>query len=208
VRPDLTSRHAIRGVAPRRAASRKLFEGRPSAPGPRIAAFDALRATAMMLVVVAHSAMAYVRVWPPRLLWAIRDPSRAMAFDALFWASVSVAMLAFFLLSGFCAARIYETRGPDGFARDRGRRIVGPFLLGAATILPPSLVVWSLGWLATGPGSAAGSMDRRGPATRRSRVLAPRDGLSVATGRSRMTGNPSRGREDPRASLHGTRRHA
>ncbi len=39
-------------------------------------------------------------------------------------------------------------------------------------------------------------------------VLVPRDGLSVATGRSRMTGNPPRGREDPRASLHGTRRHA
>ena len=97
----------------------------------------------MLLVVVAHSAMAYVRVWPPRLLWAIRDPSRAMAFDALFWASVSVAMPAFFLLSGFFAARLYETRGPDEFVRDRGRRIVGPFLLGAATILPPSLVVWA-----------------------------------------------------------------
>ena len=104
----------------------------------------------MLLVVVAHSAMAYVRVWPPRLLWAIRDPSRATAFDALFWASVSVALPAFFLLSGFFAARVYETRGPDEFVRDRGRRIVGPFLLGAATILPPSLVVWALGWLVNG----------------------------------------------------------
>ena len=86
----------------------------------------------------------------PDLLWAVHDPSRSIAFDAISWASVGMAMPAFFALSGFFAARLYDARGPRGFARDRARRILVPFLVAVATILPGVLAVWALGWLGDG----------------------------------------------------------
>jgi peptidoglycan/LPS O-acetylase OafA/YrhL len=104
----------------------------------------------MLLVVVAHAALAYVELRIPRLLWAVRDPARSWVFDALFWASVSVAMPAFFCLSGLFAAKIIAERGPGGFARDRARRIGMPFLAALVTVLPLSLVAWSAGWLRSG----------------------------------------------------------
>lgn len=117
---------------------------------PRLASLDALRALAMLLVVVAHAALAYVDLRIPRLLWAVRDPARSWIFDALFWASVSVAMPAFFCLSGLFAAKIVAERGPGGFARDRARRIGVPLLVSLVTILPPTLLAWSAGWLRSG----------------------------------------------------------
>lgn len=104
----------------------------------------------MLLVVVAHAALAYAEVRIPGLLWAVRDPSRSPVFDALFWASVGAAMPAFFTLSGFFAVKILDARGAAGFARNRARRILVPFLAAALTVLPMTLAVWGAGWLSRG----------------------------------------------------------
>jgi peptidoglycan/LPS O-acetylase OafA/YrhL len=120
------------------------------ARAPRLPSLDALRGLAMLLVVVTHAAVSFGETRVPRLLWTLRDPSRSAVFDAIFWASVSVAMPVFFVLSGFLAAQLVATRGPVEFLKNRARRIGAPFLATAATILPSSLVVWALGWLISG----------------------------------------------------------
>lgn len=137
---------AVQGRSLRRDRAQDAAKG----GAERLGAFDALRGAAMLLVVVAHAALAYLDVRVPRLLWAVRDVSRSPAYDALFWVCVGVAMPAFFTMSGFLAVRIHEARGAAGFARDRMRRIVVPFFAAGVTILPLSLAVWALGWLNVG----------------------------------------------------------
>ena len=101
----------------------------------------------MLLVVLAHAALAYVEIRIPRLLWAVRDPSRSFTFDAIFWTSVGVAMPIFFALGGLGAAQIFDRRGPRGYAEDRAGRILAPFLGAVVGVLPITLAVWATGWL-------------------------------------------------------------
>ena len=149
MRLDLTSRRVIRGVAPRRDASRA--SGKPSVQGPRIAAFDGAPGNGDA---AGHRGSFGDGVCPGLAApTALGDP-RPVARDGLRCTVLGErerrdagVLPPERLLRG---PALRDVRGPDEFVRDRGRRIVGPFLLGAATILPPSLVVWALGWLVNG----------------------------------------------------------
>ncbi len=117
---------------------------------PRIASLEALRAGAMLLVVLAHAALAYVEIRIPGLVWVIRDHSRSLFFDVLFWGCVGTAMPIFFTLSGLWAVQLFDLHGSSGYFRDRSQRILLPFLAAGLIVLPITLVVWGIGWLASG----------------------------------------------------------
>ena len=103
----------------------------------------------MVAVVVAHAAAAYTSIRLPGLLWSVRDRSSSQVFDWLFWGGVSVGMPLFFTISGFLAAKVHDEKGARGYAADRVRRILIPFLVGVFTVLPLCYAVWGLGWVVT-----------------------------------------------------------
>jgi fatty acid desaturase/peptidoglycan/LPS O-acetylase OafA/YrhL len=116
---------------------------------PRYHGLDALRATTMVLVVVLHAALAYATIPIPNLVWAVHDPARSLAFDLICWWTLGISS-PFYLMSGFFAARLSESRGLRAFAVNRANRIIGPFLAAGAIILPATFFVWVTGWLISG----------------------------------------------------------
>jgi glucans biosynthesis protein C len=129
-----------------------------SRPGPvsaskarrRYPEFDALRGTAILLVVTLHASLAYTRFDIPRLLWGVRDPSDHLAFDLYAWWSMGVSVALFFAISGYFAAEVEGSRGPVAFLKSRARRVVLPMLAVVPVLLPLCFFAWSGGWLATG----------------------------------------------------------
>ncbi len=116
----------------------------------RFAEFDALRATAIFLVVTLHSALAYTHFDIPRLLWGVREPSRDATFDGFCWWAMAVSVPLFFTISGFFAAMAVASKGADEFWRGRIRRVVVPGFAAIPVILPLSFGAWAVGWLVTG----------------------------------------------------------
>lgn len=123
---------------------------RAEAPAPRFAEFDALRATAISLVVTLHAALAYTHRDIPRLLWGVREPGPGEAIDRFCWWAMAVSVPLFFAIAGFFAAMAVAARGPERFWAGRVRRVVVPSLAAAAVILPACFGAWAVGWLVTG----------------------------------------------------------
>jgi len=120
-----------------------------SAPS-RFAEFDALRATAIGLVVTLHSALAYTHHDIPRLLWGVREPSPGAGFDRFCWWAMAVSVPLFFTISGFFASMAVAARGATRFWEGRVRRVVIPSFAAVPVILPLSFAAWAVGWLVTG----------------------------------------------------------
>lgn len=115
----------------------------------RLDGLDALRAGTMLMVVAFHAALAYAPTSIPRLVWACRDPDTHPIMDLFCWWSLGISA-PFFLMSGFFAADLHARRGGRAFLIGRAQRIVVPLLVAVLTVLPATLCVWIVGWLATG----------------------------------------------------------
>jgi len=111
----------------------------------RLQAIEMLRVGAMLSVVASHATVSYMRVPTPEVLWAARDRATHGVFDTFFWIS-GVLLSIFFLVAGFSATALYDGRGPSAFLRDRGRRLLIPFLAAVLVILPSTFYVWAAGW--------------------------------------------------------------
>src|SRR5262249_34942365 len=146
------TRPTARPPAPRprhRADAAPLKTSSAGSESPRYHGLDALRAATMLWVVVLHAALAYNRVPIPNLIWVVHDPATHSALDVLCWWTLGISS-PFFLMSGFFAAEIYQARGPRAFLINRAKRILGPFLAAALTILPATFFVWVAGWIISG----------------------------------------------------------
>jgi glucan biosynthesis protein C len=115
----------------------------------RFYGMDALRCAMMLLIVLEHSAYGYVKFGLPGLPWLVQDRSY-IAWADLFWWWGGFSTPAFFLISGFFAVGLYDSRGPLGFLVNRAKRILLPFTFGTVVILPVTLYVWAYGWLISG----------------------------------------------------------
>ena len=113
----------------------------------RIHYLDNLRATAMLLGVFLHSALAYAQ--PAQSVWLATDPNASVPLDASIWFIHLFRMGLFFLLSGYFAKLVIERKGLRHFVWNRCLRIVVPFvlfypfLLAAMTVV----IVFSLSYL-------------------------------------------------------------
>jgi peptidoglycan/LPS O-acetylase OafA/YrhL len=101
-------------------------------PADRLHALDAVRAYALLLGVVLHSAAAFVENFP-MAMWR-DEPSTAAAVT--FYVIHMFRMSAFFLIAGFFARVLVERRGVKAFVLDRGKRVAVPlFLFGPVVII-------------------------------------------------------------------------
>jgi len=119
------------------------------APSPRFPEFDALRATAILLVVTLHAALAYTHLDIPRLLWGVREPASGLGFDRFCWWAMAVSVPLFFTISGFFAAMAVASKGAARFWEGRVRRVVVPSFAVVPVILPFCFFAWAVGWLLT-----------------------------------------------------------
>jgi peptidoglycan/LPS O-acetylase OafA/YrhL len=129
-------------------APQSLPGGEPSSE--RLESLDALRAGAMLLGVVLHAAIAYMPTRMPQLLWAVHDPAASPAFDYIFWWIHGFRLPLFFLLAGFFAAMMCQSRGSKEYLSNRTRRVLVPLLCACVVVLPATYTVWSSGWLVSG----------------------------------------------------------
>ncbi len=98
---------------------------------------------------VLHAALAYAVIPIPNLIWAVRDDSPSHAFDLLCWWTLGISS-PFYLISGFFAVALCESRGLRAFLVNRAQRIAGPFLAAGLTMLPATFFIWVFGWLISG----------------------------------------------------------
>jgi len=108
-----------------------------------------MRGAMMALVVVLHAALAYAVIPIPNLIWAVRDADAQPAFDLLCWWTLGISS-PFYLISGFFAVALCESRGLRAFLVNRIQRIVGPFLVAGLFLLPATFFIWAFGWLISG----------------------------------------------------------
>lgn len=107
----------------------------PVAAGTRLHALDNLRALLMWLGIVLHVVSLYA-VHPMPNIW--RDEQQTIVSDILVSTIHAFRMPAFFILAGFFAALLAQSRGPGGLLRHRLARLALPFA-----------VFWPFVWLAT-----------------------------------------------------------
>ena len=97
----------------------------PPSGGERIHALDAVRGGALLLGVAFHATMSFL---PGPQIWVVRDAAEPL-LGGLFFVSHMFRMILFFLVAGYFGRMLVERRGPGGFVRDRGKRIVLPLLV-------------------------------------------------------------------------------
>lgn len=112
---------------------------------------DALRASALLLGVFLHAALAYIP--GPGFGWAVQDRSTQLGFGIFVLVTHSFRLPVFFLLAGFFGRLMYLRLGAGGFAWNRLKRIAVPF--GAGWLLVSPLLVF--GWVWGAMGGAAGA---------------------------------------------------
>ena len=116
---------------------------------------DALRATAMLLGIVLHSAVFLIPG-----VWDTAYPDESSDFYAiLFFAIHGFRMPVFFLLSGFFTAMLWRRRGLRALGAHRLKRVGLPLAVGTMTVIPVTvwafaptdfeLVWWPFVWLST-----------------------------------------------------------
>ncbi len=108
-----------------------------TSPGERIHALDNLRAMVMWLGIVLHVSVNHLTVWSG-LPW--RDAATTPVADLLVVFIHSFRMPVFFVLSGYLAAMMFDTRGLRAWVRNRARRLALPF----AVFWPVLLVAMSV----------------------------------------------------------------
>lgn len=93
----------------------------------RFHAFDNLRATLLMLLLVLHSSLAYM-VTPLGTLWPHKDGATNIAFDITMLFIHTFRLPLLFAMSGFFGAKLYFERGEFEFVKNRLRRIAIPLV--------------------------------------------------------------------------------
>ncbi|MBD3268277.1 acyltransferase family protein, partial [bacterium] len=96
---------------------------------------DALRAIAMLLGIVLHTALSF-----SFMPWIVQDTQQHHVYGVIFSALHGFRIPLFFLVSGFFTAMLWQKRGLKSLLWHRFRRIFLPLLLGMITIIPA--VTW------------------------------------------------------------------
>ena len=103
--------------------------------------FDVMRAFVVAGLVVFHSAV----VFASGVSWFVKAPHPSLGFTVfLVWGSLW-GMPLLFVVSGMAARYAMRTRSVAAFARERLARLLVPFVVGLAVLVPP---MFYLGWLA------------------------------------------------------------
>jgi peptidoglycan/LPS O-acetylase OafA/YrhL len=122
----------------------------PITPAERLHSLDALRAIALLLGVVLHSAMSFIAspVFP---IWIVADNDPSPVMAVVFFFTHLFRMAAFFLIAGYFAHLLLERRGTWGFVKNRVLRIAAPLAIFWTPVLMAIIgcLVWAI-WIRNG----------------------------------------------------------
>jgi glucans biosynthesis protein C len=90
---------------------------------------DALRAAAMLYVVLWHAMLAYGPATKGR--WSVLDPQANDAWSTIIWLTMGVSLRIFFVMAGFFAYMVYQREGLRDFVIVRAKRLGIPLVAGA-----------------------------------------------------------------------------
>lgn len=105
---------------------------------------DNLRALAMLVGVVFHASLAYSPLLSD--LWLASDPQTSVKIDIVAFFSHLFRMPLFFVVAGFFTLMMFEKRGIKGLLKNRGKRIVLPFVIFMPLVLVSVMmgIFWAL----------------------------------------------------------------
>ncbi|TQV86934.1 acyltransferase family protein [Aliikangiella coralliicola] len=106
---------------------------------------DNLRALAMLTGIFFHAALAYSPIMDN--LWLSADKENSLILDVIAWFTHMFRMPLFFVIAGFFAFLLIEKRGLREFLKNRGKRILAPFLLFLPLVL--IAIMGTIFWAAT-----------------------------------------------------------
>ncbi len=118
--------------------------------GPRVFGLEWLRAGMTFGVLAFHAAVPYTQIPLPGLNWSVHEPLGCPIATVCCWGLNGLIMPVFFLLAGFCGARIFAHQGANRFLEHRTRRLLPALLFGGGVILPLTGYCWFLSWTAQG----------------------------------------------------------
>lgn len=133
-----------------RVAKPEAVPGRISSSSVRLRGLDTLRGVAAILVVLLHTGIPYMTNPLSHLAWPARDINPSSIVDALTWCIECFVMPLFFVLAGFFSKGVLDARGEQDFLKGRTRRLLVTQIVAGLVILPISLVIWIVGWVADG----------------------------------------------------------
>ncbi|WP_320005811.1 acyltransferase family protein [Maridesulfovibrio sp.] len=113
---------------------------------------DNLRAVIILMVVVLHVSLCYMKFAPQ--WWYVIDPSQSMFFTYVVMLVDVPIMPAMFFLAGYFALPSLQKHGMPRFWSGKFKRIVIPWVLGVLFLAPPSMYMILLS-----RGKASGYMD-------------------------------------------------
>lgn len=95
----------------------------------RYHALDAVRAVMMLLGLVIHAAVSYIKEPLPVSVWPYKDPQTATALDALTFFIHLFRMPVFFVVAGFFAALLLQRSGAWALLKNRIMRVAVPLIV-------------------------------------------------------------------------------
>ena len=112
---------------------------------PRVLAFDALRATALLLGIALHATLSFLPQAGPDL-WPISDSQKSTELSLLMFVIHIFRMSVFFLVAGFLGRALLQRKGIKGFCQNRAARIALPLALAwpLCFALIVAAVLWAL----------------------------------------------------------------
>jgi len=106
----------------------------------RIYAFDHLRTTMTVMILVYHACLTYI-VTDLGVIWPFKDPSgTSLVFDILMAFFTCLVMPVFFVMSGFMASLLSSARGVSAMLKNRLNRIGYPLLIGLVILFPLTVI--------------------------------------------------------------------
>jgi glucans biosynthesis protein C len=122
------------------AASAEELETATATTHVRYHAFDALRATMMMLGLVLHAACNYT-TFPMGRVWAFKDQQTSHVADVILLTIHTFRMPVFMVMAGFFAALLAQERSVRAWIEHRVQRILVPFVVSFLVLIP--LTKWA-----------------------------------------------------------------
>ena len=110
----------------------------PDHPHIRLHGLDAVRGLALILGVVAHSALSFLT--GPQV-WVVADVDRSTTLNIAFFVIHPMRMSVFFLIAGFFGRLMFHRIGGKAFLVDRLKRIVVPLVLGWPLVIGAIVLV-------------------------------------------------------------------
>ena len=107
----------------------------------RLHGLDAVRGFALIGGVVLHATMSF---FPGPQMWIVKDAAESVELGVVFYVLHIFRMALFFLLAGFFGRMLLQRRGAGGFAKDRLKRIVLPFVVFWPIVFPAivACLIW------------------------------------------------------------------